>query len=361
MAATTAKKTTARKTAKTATPAKRTVKKTVRVPRGIASSHTAADEEFNAYVPSPEVHKKYVGRKVFGQFDKIIADEAMKESTNVLIEGDTGSGKTLFGEAYASLMQMPYYSVPCDVSIDPSNLFGKMVPTETPGKYRWQYGPVSEIFLHGGLLNISEINFMQPKISASLYPALDGRRYIPLLSHNGEILRAHLGTEGERKCWCSLKPVECNKRRVLIIADMNPQYRGTIELNAAFKNRFGFILPWGYDDSVEEKLVKSPTVRDIAKKIRALPQDIMTPVSTNALMEFERFAMKDTLGIEFATENFIQAFETDERAPVKRFFELQDAKLKADLTYIKKSALRNSSDDNDDDLEELEMEQELED
>jgi MoxR-like ATPase len=205
----------------------------------------------HAYVPDPSVAAGYVGRKVWGIYDKILADTARAEAANMLLEGETGAGKTLFGEAYASHERLAYYSLPCDVSIDPSSLFGRRNPGKKAGEFPWTDGPVTSIVRHGGVLNISEINFMTPKISASLYPLLDGRRYIPLLGHEGEVVRAHKGggKTGD-KCWCNLTARECDSRRVLIIADMNPFYRGTMELNAAFRNRFEFKIPWNYDAAV---------------------------------------------------------------------------------------------------------------
>lgn len=360
--------TTARKT----TAAKKTVavpKKSASVPRSrTAVSRKTGKEvavEMHAYIPHPSVGEKYVGRQIWGTWDKELADIAMQDAINMLLQGETGAGKTLFGEAYASKLRLPYYSLPCDVAIDTPSLFGRLQPTSKAGSFKWQDGPVTWIFRHGGVLNISEINFMSPKISASLYPALDGRRYLPLLGHEGEIVRAHLGTEGEQPCWCDLKPVECNKRRVLIISDMNPNYRGTMELNAAFKNRFEFKIPWNYDENVENRLVKFPTLRKQAKELRAMQgTEIFTPVSTNMLMEFEKFAMRQGLSLDFATNNFVSAFRPDEQEAVSKQFELNKTNLEKDIAHFIKESRRQQRAgvvDNDDELEEVEVEFEEED
>lgn len=359
-----AKSATAKKTVtakKTTAPAPKKVVRT-RKPKisETVESLDAPDYNLSAYVPDPDIATKYVGRKVHGIWDKILADEAMKRNWNILLMGDTGAGKTLFGEAYASALSLPYYSLPCDVSIDPSALFGRMQPTDVPGKFEWQDGPVSQIIRNGGVLNISEVNFMPPKIAASLYPLLDGRRYIPLLGHKGEVVRAHRGTEGEKPCWCSLPADECNKRRVLIVADMNPQYRGTMELNAAFKNRWEFVLPWGYDDTVEEKLVASPTLRDVVAQLRAMiGTELVTPISTNMMMEFEKFALNPALGLEFSIQNFKNAFELQEQDAVYRVLDLNRGKFEKDLRFIERSASKKPV--KEDELEEIEFEFEEED
>lgn len=304
-----------------------TKKRAVRVPtRAIESVR------LDAYVPDKSVAEMYVGRQVHGVWDFELAENARMNRRNILLMGDTGSGKTMFGEAYAAKQGFLYYSLPCDVSIDPSALFGKMQPTDVPGKFEWQDGPVTQVVREGGVLNISEVNFMPPKIAAALYPLLDGRRYIPLLGHKGEVVRAH--------------------ENLLVIADMNPQYRGTMDLNAAFKNRFAFKVHWGYDASVEAKLVKMPTLRAISDRLRGMVgTEIVTPVSTNMLMEFEVFACDEMLGMDFAVSNFVAAFEADERKPVENVFNLNKKNLNSDLAFL---LGKGASDDED--LEEISFE-----
>lgn len=340
--------------ARTATAAKKTAampaaKKTVvrKRPSKVKSPTNVLE---NAYVPDIEVSQRYVGRKVYGVWDITIAEIASSQDKNILLMGDTGSGKTLFGEAVASHERRIYYSLPCDVSIDPSSLFGRQQPTEERGVFKWQDGPVTQVVrgpcgkggeckdpkCKGGVFNISEINFMTPKIAASLYPLLDGRRYLPLLGHEGEVVRVHHDT--------------------LFIADMNPNYRGTMELNDAFKNRFDFKIEWGYDDEVEKKLVKSPTLRELAKKLRAMHGvELVTPVSTNMLMEFETFSSDARLGLDFAIFNFLGAFKAQEKDPVSKVIDLNKSKLTSDIAYIIKNAV---DDDDDDDLEEVEWDEE---
>lgn len=322
-------------------------------------AESASLVNLQAYVPSPEIAKKYVGRQIHGVWDATIAEEAMREGENILLMGDTGSGKTLFGEAVASKLRKLYYSVPCDISVDPSALFGKIVPDEnTQGNIRWQDGPVTQVARGkcgmgancnipdcdgAGIINLSEINFLSPKISASTYPMLDHRRYIPLLAHQGEIVGLHKGT--------------------LVLCDMNPQYRGTMELNAAFLNRFAHKIQWGYSEEVESKLVHTASVKKIAEKARAMVgKELVTPVSTNMLMEFEKHATKSTLGLEYAVANFVSAFQPGERKAMSEVMKSFQVSLAADIAWLKKKqelALSGDEDtDSDDELEEIEFEYE---
>lgn len=265
-----------------------------------------------AEIPDEEVYKSYRGRKIGGRWDRDILEYAQANELNVLLMGDTGAGKTLVGKAYASKTRQHYYSLPCDVSIDPTALFGKMTPQED-GSFAWVDGPVTELFRYGGVLNISEINFMPPKIAAALYPALDGRRELVLLGNRGEVVRAH--------------------PRLLIIADMNPGYRGTQQLNAAFMNRWPLKIEWGYDADVERALVPVKALRDIVKALRKrVGTDLRTPISTNMAMEFVNLARD--LGSAFAVTNFIAAFQPDERPAITEVFKLNDTELTKELAAL---------------------------
>jgi nitric oxide reductase NorQ protein len=308
-------------------------------------------EQLKSYVPDPRLGRRYISRKIRGMDDMSLMEYARDNAINVLLQGDTGAGKTALGQAFAALNGYNYYALPCDVSIDPSALFGKIFPTEE-GTFEWVDGPVTELVRYGGVLNISEVNFMPPRIAAALYSLLDSRRELPLLANKGEIIRPH-----QPDCWCDLDPDECEERYLLVIADMNPKYRGTIELNAAFKNRFPIKVDWGYERQVEEKLVRSKTLLDIAEKLRAqVGVDLRTPVGTNALMEFERIA--EGISIEFAVGNFLAGFESSEQGAVKNILDLNMSELKREhaqnLIKSKKgkmAAAMGSAEEEDEEIE----------
>lgn len=284
-------------------------------------------ESRTATIPDKSVAQEYVGRSVNGVKDFTILDYAMSEGLNVLLFGHTGSGKTMVGEAYASSRQLHYYRVPCDISIDPTALFGKITPTEDG--FAWVDGPVTSIVRHGGVLNISEINYMSPRVAASLYPLLDRQRYIPLLGNHGEVVRAH--------------------DDLLIMGDMNPNYRGTVDVNAAFMNRFAMKLRWDYDEKVEKKLVGIPTLREISKELRDnYGSEIETPVSTNMLQDFEKFATSSMLGVDFAIKTFVSTFKTHEQQAVENVFKARRDQLLHEVSGddgVDEDVLEHVSDD----------------
>ena len=263
-----------------------------------ASDALENQESRHAFVPDRKYAKNYVHRKVNNVHDFDLLSYCMDTGTNLLLMGDTGAGKTMLPMAYAAANGIPYYTVPCDVSIDPTALFGKMMPGDKVGEFVWVDGPVTEMVRNGGILNISEINFMPAKIAASLYSLLDHRRSIQLLGHMGEHVKAH--------------------PRLLIVADMNPKYRGTVDLNLALNNRFPLKVSWGYDDAVENKLVASKALLDLVRKIRKEP-NIRTPIGTNMMIEFMGIAF--SLGMRFAIQNFANAFNESERDPVSKMLD----------------------------------------
>ena len=324
------------------------------VKRVVRKKSTQKPVGLKSYVPDPALGRRYVPRKVNGMDDMSLLEYAHQNAINVLLQGDTGAGKTALGQAYASLNKMNYYALPCDVSIDPSALFGKIIPT-AEGTFKWIDGPVTELVRYGGVLNISEVNFMPPRIAASLYPLLDSRRQLPLLANEGEVIRPH-----QPNCWCDLDYDECESMWLLIIADMNPQYRGTMDLNAAFKNRFPIKVNWGYERAVESKLVRYATLLNIASDLRAqVGVDLRTPVATNMLMDFERIAEDITL--EFAVGNFLAAFEPSEQGAVKNIFDLNMSELKKEhslaLVKSKKGKMASAVESaEDDEIEEIEDE-----
>lgn len=264
-----------------------------------------------AEVPDQSFYDRYVGRKItpdFSDFD--IMDTAYEHGENVLIEGPTGPGKTSMVLAWAAYREQPFYAVPCNQSLDPSQLFGKYIP-DGKGGFVWQDGPVTDLVRHGGVLLFNEVNFMPERIAAVTYGLLDVQRRIVLMDHKAEVIR----------------PAD-----LLIVADMNPEYEGTRPLNKAFRNRFAHQLDWGYSDVVEKRLVKSATLLKLANDIRE-DGSVDTPVSTNMLQEFERFALR--LDVEYALSNFQAHFTSDERAIIKIVVDTVKGNLKTDFRKMR--------------------------
>lgn len=286
-----------------------------------------------ASIPEKSVADKYISRQIGGQDDFALFDYAFKNDFNVLLEGDTGAGKTMAARAYAASRGKHFYSTPNNVGVEPSQLFGKLIPDETGLTLGvWQDGPVTDLARYGGVLLLNEVNFLPPRVATVIFSLLDDRREIVLLDHKGEVIRVH-----RPNCWCDLDAAECESRWLLVIADMNPDYLGTQKLNDAFRNRFGIQIQWDYDPQVESKLVKSKDLLDLVQKLRKGRKDgdLITPTSTNMMVEFER--LQKALGLPFAVSNFIQHYDTEDRDAVQKTIQAIESNLVASYRRLEEA------------------------
>jgi nitric oxide reductase NorQ protein len=264
-----------------------------------------------ASVPAKQYLDTYINRKIGNVRDFDAFDTALSLKHNVLIEGPTGTGKTSAIMAYAAYKQMPFYSVSSSNGTEPTQLFGKFIVDEATGGFAWQDGPVTDIVRHGGILLINEINFIPERVLSVLFGLLDKRRKIELVDHKGEVIYA--------------------PDNFIVFADMNPGYQGTRELNHALRNRFATKLIFDYDAHIETKLVKSKALRSLAKQLRdQIAQGLYdTPVSTNMLVEFEQLVAG--IDLDYAVNNFINAFDHDDRASIREVFKTWNANLDSDF------------------------------
>ena len=269
-----------------------------------------------ASVPPIERAKQYVNRSIANMQDFEIYDKARENKIDVLIYGPTGPGKTSSVVAWAAARKLRMATVSGNAALEPSQLIGKYIP-DGNGGFMWIDGPVTDVVRNGGVLCLDEVNFISPKIYTVLYSLLDARRALILLDHKGETIEAHPD--------------------LTIFATMNPSYIGTTPLNFAFRNRFAIQIPWDYDDKVEAKLVKSQAILNVAKQLRneAAKGEFETPISTNMLMEFERFIT--TFNYEFAVSNFVAHFDEEEQDKVRLVMTTHEYNIQEDFNLIEKA------------------------
>lgn len=269
-----------------------------------------------ASIPEAFFLKDYIGRKISGTEDLNVLAAAHRLHKNVMLFGPTGAAKTSLIYAYAHQVGLPVVNIPCNGGVDTRQLLGGWTP-QPDGSYRFVPGELVEGVMHGAVIYLNEINYLPPKIAAVVFGLLDRRRTIYLQDAAGsdfpQQVKAHPST--------------------FIVADYNPGYIGTRPLNEALRNRFAIKLMWDYDTEVEAQLVTSSSLLELATKLRerASVGDINTPISTNALMEFEELAWDDGLGFEFAMANFINSFDVDERKVVSEVLEMYSTRIKEEL------------------------------
>lgn len=292
------------------------------------------------YAPRDEAADtgSYECRYFNGHRDVDVLDWARKVHWNTLLYGPTGPGKTSCVYAYAAERGIPVVYVGCNGAVDPATLFVNPVLKTADvnevfsmaidlaaklGK-TWEHLSTDEqlrflevagsiggeraemvvtevviVIQCGGILYLDEVNAMPPRIAMALHGLMDFRRGVTIPQLGNKLITAHPDLQ--------------------IIATYNPDYHGTKPLNQAFKNRFGLQLPFDYDRKIEEKfIVGIPSLLDLADMLRKANQngELETPVGPNMLMEFEQLA--EGFGVEFAVTNFVNRFEAQERASVRK-------------------------------------------
>ncbi len=266
-----------------------------------------------ALIPDPRIADAYIHRSVERLDDFEIFDWATSERENIILSGPTGSAKTTAFRAYAASRGLPFVLVECNAAMDPGTVLGRTM-IDADGAVRWIDGDMTLVIRYGGVVLIDEINMAHPRITAAFHQLLAVTRRMSV-PEAGETIVAGRGGTGEAQ-------------PVLLAAAYNPRYQGTVRLNEALANRFAIQLDWDYDQDVEEALVASLTLLDVAGRIRNLAE-IRTPLPTNALMEFERHV--DGLGMAMAQRLLVNRFAPEERAPVARALEAVTVTIAAEI------------------------------
>lgn len=263
-------------------------------------------------VPSPEVAARYVNRIVGGYHEFATYEAAMASGHNVLVEGPTGTGKTMSYRAFAATKGLPFYRAVLSQELDLGVLLGSYQPTETDTGLVKVEGVLTTMVREGrGIFLFDEINAGAERQLTRFYGLWDEARELVLKEFGGEVVRVQPGAQ------------------FLAVAAYNRGYRGMRELSEALPNRFAFKMRFDYDPDVEAQLVPSPSLLEAGGKLRAMPRQVTSPVSTNMLIEFCEIAM--AFDIDYALTNFSEAFGPTERDSVAQVMGLYRDRIDAEV------------------------------
>lgn len=265
-------------------------------------------------IPDPRLADGYVHRGYLGVDEFDLFDGAVEDAENIMLVGPTGSSKTTVFRAYAASRRLPFALVECNANMDPSMVLGRTTfkEDETVG---WVDGDLTLVVRYGGVALIDEINLAHPRVTAAYHGLLAVTRRLSI-PEAGESIRAGRGGIGE-------------PQPTLFGAARNDvSYQGAVRLSEALANRYGMPIPWDYDRKVEEQLVPSPRLLDMAYNTRSLAE-IRTPLSTNMLQEFVRHFHR--WGYPLAQAFFVNHFAPEEQGPVNRAFEAHETAIVAEL------------------------------
>jgi MoxR-like ATPase len=297
------------------------------------------DPRLDPWRPDPAIVKEYVSRKVpSGQTDTEFLLGFWERRENVLLVGDTQAGKTMMVQVLAVLAgkttdsgkPLPVFTLSGSSGVTDFDLFGQPTAfSDVNGERLVNLPGVAELAAKaGGILYLDEINMMSERVTSSLHPLLDHRRMfvnrqraIRIVQDGAEVFMPET-VHASGNMW--------------VLGTINPGYKGAGAMNEAFTNRFTWI-PWGYDESVEKRLIPSPAVRLLGQALREAraTRAIQTPVGTLSL---SRLAENVTVhGIDTALWIFTGMFQLQEHARVQAIIEdrsiitlLADEKLARD-------------------------------
>lgn len=300
------------------------------------------DERLDQYRPDPKIVRAYVGRTIHGMTDTDLLMHFWRErdtngySQNVMLVGDTQSGKTMLVNVLACLIAkemgyakpLPVLTLSGSAGVTDYDLLGQPTTfTDNAGHERvvWLPGILELAARVPVLLYLDEVNMMPERVTSTLHPVCDDRRTFlnraKAVNLDGEFLPEQ--TKMNTGTWV-----------IGTYNDGSAGYRGAGMLNAAFSNRFRH-LPWGYDDDVEKKLIKSESVRLLGSALREARslRSITTPVGTKALQRLWDDAAR--LGAPLALWAFTGSFPESERSKVQAIITDRSVEmlLTAELTH----------------------------
>jgi hypothetical protein len=294
---------------KTFTPTTQTPAPLIKVERAEPTSEVIGNYSIN--VPTKEQIGHYIERTLIGGVNEVtMYDTAKKLKLNVLLEGGAGSGKTSSPINYGYKRNQGVVVVSMSAGIEVGHFVGKTI-IKNNGEVGWVDGVLVQSMKRGDILVIDELDFATPKIMQRLQDVL-ANRTLTLVENEGEVIHAHPD--------------------FLVVATYNNGYRGSQKVNQAVLDRFKIKLMFDYDNTIEKQLIKSPTLLTLAEQMRAdsIAGIYETPISLRLLLAFQELTSE--INYEFAVENFLMGFTTDERASVKLLLEAHRYNLEAELT-----------------------------
>ena len=229
---------------------------------------------------------------------------------NIMLKGDTQSGKTILVEvlaiAWADAMglpkPMPIFTLSGSSGVTDYDLFGQ--PTTYQNRLVFLPGVVDLAARCGGILYLDECNAMGERVTSSLHPLCDSRHHF--VNRNKPVEKGGM----------IMPEVVSASLDLWIVGTYNEGYRGMGDMNEAFLNRFRH-LTWGYNSDVEKALVTSAAILILGERLRTARGKgvLRTPVGTAALQRVE--ADCKTFGPEMGLSIFLGLFKPMERPQVE--------------------------------------------
>jgi hypothetical protein len=286
----------------------------------VKSSFTTADTTDTALAAWATLRKpalndpdvaEYVERIIWGQPEHTYLDFARENQFPVIINGEAGTGKTTASAYYAASRGLSLAVIECNTMMTEASVQGKYVPSGNGNELVWRNSAFATAATQPSVILLNETTRMPARTNALFLRVLHERELI-MDTHHNEVIKLH---------------PDC-----LIIADANYGYRGTMESDQAFLDRFAVKVEFAYDVELEKHFIPSPSLLELAKEMRRLAEtdgSFSTPISTRLLKNFVKIAQG--LSMDFAIGNFAHNFPADERSSVEMLFQTYADNISAEL------------------------------
>lgn len=260
---------------------------------------------FASYKPYSDEVRHLIPKKpskLFNDANKVLlydAYSAIAENLHVICSGEKGTGKNVFVETWAWVLQRPLYAISINRETDKMDLLGSQVivpqkvdeedeNSEYYSKVVFKKEVLLEAMENGGIINIDEINFADPGVTGLLHSVGDDRR--ELFVPNYGLVKAD--------------------SNFLMIATMNVGYQGTNELNEALSDRFVDIR-FENNDSIKSVLeLNCP----FAAKTQINQADTLYKQIVQTVRDGDSSLDENCVTVR----GFIQALKMSKRIPLKR-------------------------------------------
>lgn len=170
--------------------------------------------------------------------------EAISHNEPVMLDGETGGGKSADVRYLAYRTKTPLYWVNLCEQTDPAEFIGKYVPTVDSDRFAWMDGVLIQAMKQGAWLFLDDINLAPASILERINSLLDEDAFIMMTEHTGKKV---VPKEGFR-----------------LFAARNPlTYQGRQRLSVAFINKFTQIY---VEEQTDEEKTRILSQRGVSKK-----------------------------------------------------------------------------------------------
>lgn len=248
----------------------------------------------------------------YNKGDKNLIEFAIDNGENVLLEGESGTGKTSMIKEIANERNKKLVRINLNGQTGVEDIIG--YKTVTGGNVEFVYGALVDAMREGNWIVFDELNSANPEVLFALQSLLDDDRFIILKEWHNEKIEAHPDFR--------------------FFATQNPptNYAGTKELNGATLSRFGCVLTIDYAEKEPEILVERTGIDlelannlvTCANAIREMTRkgELMALCTTRDLLQVAKMIKMGVDKQEALEVCVVNKAKIDEREQIKKVFEL---------------------------------------